>query len=355
MNTAPVVKREKLLSYSAFLSILVVLIHTCNVDLYGVTAEGSAFTKFVWNLQQFISGNIAKIGVPSFFMFSGLLFYRDFDFSKYPKKMKNRFFSLIIPYFIWNLFRFVLFYALGKFGPEGSVFAQSRILFTLPNLLQGVFLYKYNLGYWFMYQLILYTLLCPVLYILLKKKSVALLTLCALFIVFCTDVLGDITIRVFQKKFIQIDGLFYYMLGAYVGMHHFDIVNKNATSTRYLAIFGVLLGQLFFFLFHKTYILFFYIAFCTVSAISFWYLFDICGRKPLPASITTITFFIYSGHGTILELFQQLHLHIFPHNAVTALAEYVCLPVITLGILVLASILLKRFMPKLWKLVNGGR
>jgi len=355
LSMTPVVKREKLLSFSAVLSILVVLIHTQNTGLYGIRPDGTLLEKIVFYLEELISGDIARVGVPAFFMVSGLLFYRDFDFSRYPSKMKSRFFSLIVPYLLWNLFRFVLFYVLGKVSPEGSSLHQTRVVFTIPNFLEGLFFYKYNLGYWFMYQLILYTILCPLIYLLLKKKPIALLALLTLFILFCTDALGELSLHVFHKKFIQIDGLFYYMLGAFVGMHYFGVVNANSALTRRLAVLGILTGQLCFVLFKVTDFLFFHIMFCTLSAISFWYLFDIIGKKTLPMAITTITFFIYSAHGTVLELFQHIHHILLPHHAVTALVEYLLLPVITIMILVFAAKVLKRFAPHLWKLVNGGR
>ncbi len=352
---AHILKKEKLLNYSAVMSILVVLIHSMNIWNYNLSLQGTTLEKIVFCIEKFISDDIARIGVPSFFMLSGLLFYRDFDFSKYPSKMKSRFFSLFIPYLLWNLFRFAYLYALGKFSPEGSFLHETRVVFTIPNLLEGLFFYKYNLGYWFMYQLILYTLLCPLVYVLLKKKPVGIITLCALVVLFCSDILGDFTINVCNRRFLQIDGLFYYMLGAFVGLHHFELANKNSKLTRRLGLCGVLLGQLLYVLFHVTHWLFFHIAFCAVSAISFWYLFDIFGKKNLPAAITTITFFIYSAHGTVLELLQGFVATYFPIHALTALIEYLLLPVITLAILVVISCALKRFTPRVWKLVNGGR
>ncbi len=355
MNGERVINKEKLLSYSAFLSILVILIHTENLGNFSVSPNQSVFEKFVYYFERLISGDIAKIGVPSFFMFSGILFYRDFNFSKYPQKMKNRFFSLIIPYLLWNLFRFSLFYLLGKFHVVEDVLHINRVVFTPENFLEGVFLYKYNLGYWFMYQLILYTLLCPVIYVLLKNKPVAIVTLGAVFLLFCADAAGNLSMNVFHQKFIQIDGLFYYMLGGFVGMHYFDAVNKKEKQIKRLAVLGVVLGQAFFVLFQVTQALVFHILFCTVSAVSFWFLFDSVITKPLPKNITTITFFIYSAHGTILEFFQAANQLIFPVTPVTALFEYLLLPVITLALLVALSMLLKRYAGGIWKLMNGSR
>jgi len=355
LNGERIVNREKLLSYSAVLSILVVLIHTENIASYGLTSDTSLFGRAVCAVERLLSGNIAKIGVPSFFMLSGLLFYRDFDFSKYPKKMKNRFFSLFVPYLLWNFLRFALFYALGKLHITEQFLHADRVVFTWENFFGGVFFYKYNLGYWFMYQLILYTVLCPAIFLLLRKKPVALISLAAVFILFCTDALGELSMTVFHKKFLQIDGLFYYMLGAFVGMHHFDIINKKSARITCLAFFGMLLGQVFFVLFSRTYILTFHILFCTVSAISFWYLFDSLFQNPLPKCLTTITFFIYSAHGTILEFSQAAFSAIFPATPFVALLEYMLLPCTTLALIAALAWLLKRYLNPAWRLLNGSR
>lgn len=355
MNRHPVINKDKLSSYSVVLSILVILIHTQNLALYAVSPENGVLAQFVYWFERILSDDIAKIGVPSFFMLSGILFYRDFSFEKYPQKMKNRFFSLIIPYLLWNFFRFALFYLLGKFPLVECTFSINPVVFTVPNFLKAVFFYQYNIGYWFMYQLILYTLLCPLIFLLLKKKPVAIVSLGALFLLFCTDILGDLSINVFHKKFIQIDGLFYYMLGGFIGMHGFRFVNAKNTWTRWLAISGVALGQVFYILYQVTYHLVFHISFCTVSAIAFWYLYDYIRRKPFPKSVASITFFIYSAHGTVLEFFQAFNRFAFPNTPATALLEYLLLPAITVALLVAVSKVMKRYAGGLWKLVNGSR
>ena len=55
----------------------------------------------------FICGNMAfaNVAVPGFFFLSGYLLFRNSDFvdiAVYCGKLKDRFFSLVIPYFIWN-------------------------------------------------------------------------------------------------------------------------------------------------------------------------------------------------------------------------------------------------------------
>ena len=174
------IDRKKLSTYNAILAILVVLIHTDNTAIYTSLSNGSLLSSFVKGLEWLMSQNIASVAVPSFFMISGILFYRDFTIDKYPKKLKSRFFSLIIPFLLWNLFRFLLFYCLGKLGITEKLFGAPRLLFTKENFIDGIFFYKYNLGFWFMYQLILFTLFAPVIRLLTKNKWVGIFAIISL-------------------------------------------------------------------------------------------------------------------------------------------------------------------------------
>lgn len=349
------IDRKKLSSYSAILAILVVLIHTDNTSLYSSLSDGSSLSSFVKGFEWLVSGNLASVAVPSFFMISGILFYRDFTVKKYPKKLKSRFFSLIIPFLLWNLFRFLLFYILGKTGITERYMDAPRLLFTKENFLEGLFFYKYNLGFWFMYQLILFTVLAPIIRVLTKNKWVGLITIISLITLYSSDILGSFFIETLKRRFILLDCTIYYIIGAYIGTHFFNLVNKKTSYTKGLSVIGVILGQALNFAFIKTGFLLFYILYLIVFAISLWYLYDLLNIKPLPVCITTITFFIYAGHGTALELLQTAGNQIFSDSAKVALSTYIAYPIIVMGILVGISLVLKKFTPKFWSLINGAR
>jgi len=349
------IDRKKLPSYSVILAILVVLIHADNTYSYASLGGGSAFCSFVNGLEWLISQNIASIAVPSFFMISGILLYRDFTLDKYPKKLKSRFFSLIIPFLLWNLFRFLLFYSLGKIGFTEGVFYAPRLLFTRENFFEGLFFYKFNLGFWFMYQLILFTILAPLIRVLVKNKWVGILAIAGLIALYSSDILGEFFIVTMKKRLILLDCLTYYMIGAYIGTHFFDFVNKKTKATKIMAVVGIITGQILRLAFLKTSFLLFYILFLIISSFSLWYLYDLFNIKALPACLCSITFFIYAGHGTILEFLQGAATLLLGDTAIAALVTYLLLPVITLGILVGISLLLKKFAPLVWKLLNGAR
>lgn len=349
------IDRKKLAGYNATLAILVVLLHTDNTGLFMSLSDNSLFSRFVIGLEWLISKNIASFAVPSFFMISGILFYRDFTIDKYPKKLKSRAFSLIIPYLLWNLFRFMLLYALGKFGIIERYTGAPRVLFTIENLTEGLIFYKYNLGFWFMYQLILFTLLAPVIRLLTKNKWVGACVILLLIALYSSDILGKFLIVTLNRRFILLDCLVYYIIGAYVGTHFFDIVNKRSKNITFFSIAGIILGQALNFAFMKTSYLVFYILSLIVSAFSLWYLYDSFKIKSFSTKITAITFFIYAGHGTILEFLQISGGHLFPDSSITALLTYIAFPIITLGVLVGLSLIVKKISPKSWSIINGGR
>ena len=349
------IDRQKLSNYNVILAVLVVLIHTDNTYLYASLSDGTLLSSFAKGLFWLFSQNIAAVAVPSFFMISGILFYRDFTIDKYPKKLKSRFFSLILPFILWNLFRFLLFYCLGKAGITERLFGAPRLLFTKENFLEGIFFYKYNLGFWFMYQLILFTLLAPVIRLITKNKWVGIIAIISLIALNASDILGELFIVTLKKRFILLDCAIYYIVGAYIGTHFFEFVNKKSKNTIFLSIVGVLAGQALNIAFSKTEFILFNTLSLIVSVFSFWYLYDSLNIKPFSARLTTITFFIYAGHGTILEFLQAIASAIFPDSAVTAILTYITFPVITLGLLVGLSIVLKKFLPKFWSVINGAR
>ena len=91
------------------MALLVILIHTDGYyqtwqdDVNLLSGEGVCF------LLGYILRLIAGIAVPTFFMISGFLFFnnfREFTWDGYKKKMKSRVKSLIIPFVLWNVIVF---------------------------------------------------------------------------------------------------------------------------------------------------------------------------------------------------------------------------------------------------------
>lgn len=141
--------REKnKISYLHFImSVLVVLIHSINND-----------TK----LERFFSieSGIGQFAVPLFFIISGFLYFRNIK-SKADavEKLKRRVRTLLIPFLLWNL----IYYAIHLFLKPGSGI-------SLDEILDSAFTYKYNPAFWFMYQLILLSIISPLIFWFTNQK-----------------------------------------------------------------------------------------------------------------------------------------------------------------------------------------
>ena len=84
------------------------------------------------NVIEFFSRYLCKICVPSFFMISGFLFFRNIApdcrpgvlFSFYKKKLKSRVRSLVLPYIIWNAIAACIFISkcyYANYNPSGVI------------------------------------------------------------------------------------------------------------------------------------------------------------------------------------------------------------------------------------------
>ena len=153
-------------------------------------------------LLSYVPGQVA---VPGFFMLSGYLFMKGIpsDDAAAEKeavrgKLKRRVNTLVIPYLLWNAIYFVIYLVTGR-AQIGEIF-------------EAVFLYRCNPVFWYMFQLILITVLAPVIYYIMKKgRRAALILLAAIF-----------TLAVLYAKlpfhYCNEDALFYYCLGAYLSL-----------------------------------------------------------------------------------------------------------------------------------------
>ena len=134
-------EKNKISYLHFFMSVLVILIHSINNE-----------TKF----ERFFSidGGIGQFAVPLFFVISGFLFFiniRSVEDTR--NKLKRRVYTLLIPYLIWNLIYYMI-HLLLKPGSGTSI----------NEIIEAAFTYKYNPSFWFMYQLILLSIVSPALY-----------------------------------------------------------------------------------------------------------------------------------------------------------------------------------------------
>ena len=323
---------------SFVLSLLVFYIHFCAFSAF---QEAEGF--FAYALEQLLI--LTKVAVPLFFVISAVLFYRNYDLSMTLSKWKSRCFSLLIPYLIWNSIWLSLA-LLGNYTPLGSVLGGVKAVFSLETLLKGIFLYGYFQPFWFIYELILLTALCPLIYLLLKNKWVGLAGISAYFLAIA---LG---FKVTTPRFPNSDAVLFYLMGAWIGMHHFPDFTKRSSSNR--ALLGLALCLLCC-IFFKTQALL--PQWCSSPAVTFlmvslfsgsaWVAFDLFSMESCP-SFMEHSFLMYALHSFLGAAFSTVLRKLLPSLFLTALLSF-CLTVLTVCV---AGKLLNK-LPRLKKILIG--
>ena len=153
-----------------------------------------------------ISSCFGRVAVPLFFCISGYLCFSKNELNAkslvyaYKKKIK----TLVFPYLLWNVFYTLIFLILNW-----------NTLDQLDNitkfLLESVFLYGSNGVLWYVFQLILLTVLSPLLFYIYKNKYLS--------IVFTV---GSCFAHFFVSDppiYLPLHGLAFYSIGATVSMH----------------------------------------------------------------------------------------------------------------------------------------
>lgn len=334
--------RQKINYYKLFLALGVLVIHTYNVEIYGVEARSSIFSFIVYYFETF-THNWLTVCVPFFFLISGYLFYRTFTWDKIKEKYKSRFFTVLIPYVVWITINYAYFWLLTHVPMIASRMNMDTVEFTVKGYIQALLHSEYNDPMWFINALILYILFHPLIYLLLKdwnpkyKTGLWVLLLLVVVKVF-------VTTRHFQIA---------YLLGAYIGINHKDLPLKWSPRLRNVGIVMLLISSLFVGLIDID-VPILYVLANILMAVGLWWCFSFKGfDKPLPW-IGSITFFIYACHEAVLEAVEKIFLIMLGKSSFAALADYLIAPIISLLIMAFLAMILQK-VPKVWKVLNGGR
>lgn len=187
---------------------------------YGGVEEGFSLLTSEWNTYEFlkllISQTLVKVAMPVFFIMSGYLFFTNVDvwnFKVYKTKIWRRIKTLLIPYLIWNLLMAIKLKTFGwsmfwvywePAGVQIDWFGQEQLM-TAPA----------NMPLWFLRDLMVVSLLTPIIYIVIRKLGYWLM--------------GLLTILYLSGISAFIPGLsayaiYFFTFGAFLSIHKMDLV-----------------------------------------------------------------------------------------------------------------------------------
>lgn len=335
--------RKKVIWFTFIFSLFVIWVHSYNAELYlGKTSQAA----LLYRVEHWIGDGIGQIAVPGFFMISAFLFYRGFTWEKLIPKWESRIRSVLLPFILWN-FLYYAGYVIGSRIPWlTDVVGKGTIPFTLPAVVDAVLHYTYNYVFWYLYQLILLILLAPVLYLLLKRRCVG--------IVFQLFLWG-LMLAGAELPELNLDALIYYSFAAFLGLHGRKFVEAGGSRSRLVAGAALVVsgdGAYYMALVLAYPPLFVLCRLCTVAGL--W--LAVPGeRLPEPKPWMTCNFFLYATHFALVRFINKAGAGILPAILPVPLLLYLLLPVIALAVSYPVGKLLQYRLPRVWKLLNGGR
>ena len=217
----------KKISFIQFLlSIIILFTHTIN------NIQGKIEHDFIADSFMTFCHGFQGQAVQMFFMISSLLFFRDFNLSCLRNKYKNRIFSLVIPYITWNTIG-MLFYGLIGGTPTLKQMTNTLLLPTweFTDIIEGIFHYKFNIIFWFIYDLILLVIISPITYLFMKRKWTAIL------FIICMELLAFKWGEYFVGARCP-ESWYCYFISAYISIHHFKKTKYQFSKlNNYLLLF----------------------------------------------------------------------------------------------------------------------
>lgn len=343
--------RNKVVWFSFFFSLLVVWVHSYNAQMFlGICGE----TAQVYLTEHWIGDRFGQIAVPGFFMISGYLFYRDFDWNLLIGKWKRRISSVLVPYILWNFLYYMGYVVGSRMTKVSAIVGKGVVPFSLPALVDAVMNYTYNYVFWYLYQLIMLIMLAPLLYPVLKHLWSRIL----LFAVLWYAVWKNIDLIPLNS-----DALIYYAFTASLAI---DRKRKKESGfvpipERSWNIRRGLVGVLFLFWgiwfygfgLRTAFIPGFVIS--RMAAVSGLWMMVPGEWLPEAYPFMRCNFFLYATHFAVVRFINKTAAIVLPANKWTPLVLYLSMPVMVLLICGAASYVLKKFSPVLWRMLNGGR
>lgn len=305
---------------------------------------------------QAITGTIARVAVPLFFMMSGFLFFRGGAFSAaiYQGKLRSRVKSLLIPFLFWNLALFALV-AVGQHVPRLAPFFNGQNLpliamspFQIVDAVIGITRFPTAYQFWFIRDLMTLVILSPLLWLAARYAGWAALVMLGIGWIF----------NIWPVPIPSIEPTLFFYLGGFVAIRGWWLFAFDRLGWWLVPLFGLLLGvhcaeQLIYrtdYSLHPPMVVGLILALKASRGLAGsdrW-------RERLVA-LGGASFFVFAVHEPLVTIGKKLAFHSLPMTAGTVLATYAVLPVVVICLALAGYWILLKTAPAFLSLITGGR
>lgn len=352
--------------------VLLVFVHGYNLDdrymqPWTTPAEPLTFTSYT---EYFLANGIFRFRIPMLFIISGYLFALA-DIQPHKKRLNKRLRTLLIPYLTWSAIGIIFTFALEMFPYTRNIIAGTHILHIDEKrmLLHDYHWYEvlirwlfFPVSYqlWFLRVLLIYNIAYPVIkWCVLNKK--------ARWIFFSVTVLLWLTTANFIL--VEGEGLLFFALGVWIQKTNFNIDQPNkwldplwcgmafillCAAKSWLAFKGQSLGNSVFpvlIIMHKLAIL--------TGLIAAWYgcnaLVRFCMNQKGFVWLTAFSFIIYAMHVPLVAYSIDAVFEFMKGITGYRFITFILLPVTVIGLCVVVGAVLRKFTPKVYSFLTGGR
>ena len=316
---------NKITIVSFWLAICVVYIHANNTLTYHFAMD-DIFAKSVYIFENWAQG-WQQCAVPLFFMISGFLFFRNYALNRTLSKWKKRAKILLVPYLVWTQVPWILL-SLVKLTPYGK-FIGTEASFSIKSWVEFV-LFCNGTVLWYVRATMIFVLLSPLIYLLMRVKKGSLIIIVTIVIINCV---------LCAKGIATTEELYWcppFLLGAWFAIWKPDFFISRTKAKNYriaMCVFAVLLV----FAINSKYTLHTPLTqylYKMSLPLPLWYALDIFEFKRKPKWVETLSFPIYCTHAIILEMFEKV-IYVLGGNSIwIAAISYIFTPIVVVFLLV---------------------